>query len=85
VEAEWLESAQKIDQMYHMAKLIAAAFNQPERIWSEHEQVRDTLLRANDPTQPAPMTDAQLMEAVARIHRKMQGAGLVKPTSGVMN
>jgi len=69
--------------MYHEAKLTAAAFNEPERIWTEHEQVRAALLRPG--TLPAPMTDAQLREAVARIHRKLQKAGLVPSKPGVLN
>jgi hypothetical protein len=83
VEAEWLDAAQEIDRMYHGAKLNAAAFNEPERIWSEHEQIRTALLRPSRP--PAVMPDEQFMEAVARIHRKMQQAGLAPQSTGELH
>jgi len=83
-EMDRLTDAAAIDARYHQAKLMAAAFAEPDRIWEEHEQVRTVLLRpAYQP--PPKMSDEHWLEAVARIHRKLQKAGLVKPDSGVMN
>jgi hypothetical protein len=83
VEADWLEAAQEIDRMYHGAKLTAAAFAEPERIWTEHEQVRTAILGGAART-PA-MTRNEWLARVAAIDRKMRQAGLVPPHSGVMN
>ncbi len=69
--------------MYHVAKLNAMAFSDnAELIWQEHAQVRTGLLRAGAtvPSRPSPT-----FEDVIRIHRRMQAAGLVPPTTGVMN
>lgn len=81
VEAERLADAAQIDRMYHQAKLTAAAFAEPERIWREHEQVRNAILTA--PQSPVVAPDNWL-ERVAAIHRKMQRAGLI-PQSGAVN
>jgi hypothetical protein len=83
VESEHLEAAHEIDSRYHEAKLTAAAFNDPERIWSEHEQVRAAILTG---AQPKPeMSQADWMARVAAIDRKMRNAGLVPPRSGEMH
>jgi hypothetical protein len=39
-DADRLEAAAAMDRTYHLAKLTAAAFGQPERIWDEHEAYR---------------------------------------------
>ncbi len=78
-ENDRLEGAAQMDRQYHFAKLVAAAFNDPERIWAEHEEYRAALIR------PAPERPAPTFDDVVRIHRRMQAAGLVPPTTGVMN
>lgn len=83
MEAEYLESAHQTDTRYHQAKLVAAAFNEPERIWTEHEQVRALILSG---AQPKPkMGRDEWLARVAAIDRKMQEAGLVPPRSGEMH
>lgn len=37
---ERIESLGEMDGRYHVAKLTAAAFNDPARIWDEHEAMR---------------------------------------------
>ena len=83
VEAERLEDVRGMDRVYHGAKLTAAAFNEPARIWEEHQQVRDALLSST----PAPreMSRGEWLARVAAIDRKMRRAGLVKPTTGELN
>jgi hypothetical protein len=75
VEAEWLEDARRTDIRYHLAKLIAAAFNEPERIWSEHDDVRRALLAAGSPTSATP---ARSFDDVVAIHRRLVAVGLIK-------
>jgi hypothetical protein len=83
VEADWLEAAQDIDRMYHGAKLTAAAFAEPERIWSEHERVRSAILGAHVPIRHE-LSREEWLARVAAIDRKMRQAGLV-PHSGEMH
>jgi hypothetical protein len=48
-----------MDRTYHQAKLTAAAFNQPERIWDEHEAYRADSRKARaevGPSCPATIT-----------------------------
>jgi hypothetical protein len=75
IEMDRLNDVQAIDRMYHGAKLTAAAFGEPERIWKEHEEVRAAMLRG--PVQrPSALPP---MEVLARIHRKLIDAGVLKP------
>jgi len=53
-----------------MAKLIAAAFNEPGRIWEEHEQFRSAVL--TPPDQPALTPD--LMARAAAIWKRAREA-----------
>jgi hypothetical protein len=73
-----------MDGRYHLAKLIARAFNDPPSLWAEHDEVRRAMLAPYQP-QPEPMSDQKFMDAVARIHRKLQTAGLRQPDSGEMH
>jgi hypothetical protein len=78
IEMDRLTDSQAIDRMYHGAKLTAAAFGEPDRIWKEHEQVRAALLRSPEPqAEPKPVD-------VFSIHRRLVDAGLV-PRSGEMH
>jgi len=79
-----LEGAREMDRLYHAAKLQAAAFNEPDRIWQEHDQVRAALLNGA-PVAQQEMSREEWLARVAEIDRKMRAAGLVKPTSGAMN
>ena len=83
MEAEYLDSAHQTDTRYHQAKLVAAAFNEPERIWREHDEVRALILSGAQPT--PQMGRDEWLQRVAAIDRKMQQAGLVPPHSGVLN
>jgi hypothetical protein len=78
IEIERLQDAQAIDRMYHGAKLTAAAFGEPDRIWKEHEQVRNAMLRAPAEPPPRPALD------VMALHRRLVDAGLL-PRSGEMH
>ena len=77
MESEHLDAAREIDQMYHGAKLQAAAFNEPERIWQEHEQVRSAML----PRPEEAASQLPPMEVIARMHRKLRDSGILKPRS----
>jgi hypothetical protein len=59
LDAERMEAVGHMDAQYHLGKLIAAAFNDPERIWSEHEEFRSSALT------PALSTPRALLEARA--------------------
>jgi hypothetical protein len=85
MEHEYLAGAQETDARYHLARLIAQGFNGGAQvIWDEHQQVRATYLNAAQMGAPArEMSREELLAAVARIHRKMQGAGLVSPSGAV--
>ena len=82
IEAERLDAARALDEEYHRAKLMAAAVNQPERIWEEHSQVRAALLAQHEPARPSQLPP---MEVIAAIHQRLVAAGLRKPDSGAMN
>jgi hypothetical protein len=71
-----MDAAAATDGRYHAAKLTAAAFNEPERIWSEHEEYRAAVL-APSAAPRREMTRDEWQAAVARIHAKMQRAHLV--------
>jgi hypothetical protein len=71
-----------MDGRYHLAKLIAAGFAEPERIWREHDEYRNGLLAA---FRPEPPPNENWLDVVARIHRKMQRSGLLAPQSGAVN
>jgi hypothetical protein len=78
LEMDRLTASQEIDARYHTAKLTAAAFGEPERIWQEHEQIRAAMLRtALPPAETAPLD-------VMALHRRLVDAGLV-PRSGEMH
>jgi hypothetical protein len=79
IEMDRLNDSQAIDRMYHGAKLTAAAFGEPERIWQEHEQVRAALLRAPAEAPGPPPLD------VMALHRRLVDLGLVPPRSGEMH
>jgi DNA-binding GntR family transcriptional regulator len=79
-----LRDAQAIDRMYHRAKLNAAAFGEPERIWREHEQVRAAIL-ARPSDAPREMTRDEWLSRVAAIDQKMRNAGLRPPRSGELH
>jgi hypothetical protein len=85
MEHEYLAGAQETDARYHLARLIAQGFNGGAQvIWDEHQQVRATYMGAAQMGAPArEMSREELLAAVARIHRKMQGAGLVSPSGAV--
>lgn len=62
---------------------MAAAFNDPERLWTEHQAVRESLL-ASEPTAeavPAP-SPADLWARTAEIHRRMIEHGILPPSHG---
>lgn len=83
LEQDRLDQGAEVDRVYHSAKLTAAAFNEPDRIWQEHQQVRDAMLNG---AEVAPeMTRDEWLARVADIDRRMRRAGLVPPHSGVMN
>jgi len=66
-----------MDGRFHTAKLTAVAMSEkPSAIWEEHEAFRREALSTPAPARPAPTFDD-----VARIHRMMQDAGLIPPTS----
>jgi hypothetical protein len=77
-----MDAAQELDAKYHHAKLIARAFNDPESLWREHDEVRRGLLTVEQPTKASGLPP---MEVIAKIHRRLHEAGLLKPRSGVMN
>jgi hypothetical protein len=81
-----LNTARDIDARYHLAKTFGLMMTSEgaAHAWKEHQQIREALVARHGP-RPEVMSDQQWMDAVARIHRKMQQAGLVKPDSGVMN
>jgi hypothetical protein len=83
VESERLEAAQEMDGKYHLAKLIARAFNDPESLWREHEEIRQAMLAPHQPE--PPRGGLPPMEQIVAIHQKMLKAGLIQPTSGAMN
>jgi hypothetical protein len=85
MEHEYLAGAQETDARYHLARLIAQGFNGgAQLIWDERDQVRAAYLSAAQMGAPArEMSREELLAAVARIHRKMQGAGLVSPSGAV--
>jgi hypothetical protein len=82
-EMDRLRDAREMDTRYHTARLAASAFHEPERIWTEHEQIRAALLSPHDA--PREMSRDEWLDRVAAIDRKMRLAGLVPPQSGVMN
>jgi hypothetical protein len=67
LETERLDEAKRKDEDYHRAKLTAAALNDPERIWTEHDAFRSATLAPP----PLPETDdAMLWRTVQYIHAK---------------
>jgi hypothetical protein len=73
---ERLDDAQRVDRAYHGAKLTAAAFNDPARIWTEHDQVRQALLQASSPRPAALDRTAHIQQALT-IQQRMMDAGLI--------
>lgn len=69
VESDRLEGAAHMDRQYHLAKLVAAAFNDPERIWTEHEEYRAALIR-----QPTPQLNDDLMRRAAALFKRARAA-----------
>lgn len=72
-----LDGAHTMDGQYHGAKLTAAAFNDPARIWEEHERFRGYVL--SEPT--ASATD-DLMAAGAALFQRAHALGHIPPPRG---
>jgi hypothetical protein len=83
-EHEFLLDAKEMDARFHLAKLIGQMMTNEgaELAWREHQEYRNGLLSA---AAPAPTSQENLMDAVARIHRKMQKSGLLTNHSGAVN
>lgn len=81
---ERLDDAQQVDRAYHVAKLTAAAFNDPPRIWDEHEEYRRSLLAPAHPESPAMDRSAHLDLALS-VQQRMVTAGIIPPHSGAVN
>jgi hypothetical protein len=73
-----------VDARFHLAKLIGQMMTNEgaEAAWREHEAYRSVLLAG---AAPAPTSQENLMDAVARIHQKMQRSGLLTNHSGAVN
>lgn len=71
LDADRLEDAQAVDGTYHAAKLTAAAFGEPKRIWEEHAEMRARLLT------PGTERKRHTFDEVVAIHQRMKSAGLV--------
>jgi hypothetical protein len=84
IEMDRLTASQEIDARYHAAKLTAAAFGEPERIWREHQEVRAAMLHGV-PAAPPAMGRDEWLARVAAIDRKLQQAGLRPPRSGELH
>jgi hypothetical protein len=80
-EHDRLEAAAAMDRTYHEAKLTAAAFNQPERIWQEHEAYRSGLVEAPEQKSAALSRDDHMALAL-RVQRQLAKAGLIPTDSG---
>ncbi len=82
LEQDLLDEARAIDARYHAAKLVAAAFVEPERIWTEHEAMRAALLAPRD-AEPTALSTEDHLALAARIHERLIAAGVLSPTGGV--
>jgi hypothetical protein len=85
LEMDRLTDVQAMDRMYHGAKLTAAAFGEPERIWKEHEEVRAAMLRPATPTPELPTIDrSEHLKLALSIQERLSAAGII-PRSGEMH
>lgn len=69
---ERLESAATMDGQYHAAKLTAAAFADPARIWTEHEEFRSLVL-TDRAAPPREALEASALALLARVNRAKAG------------
>jgi hypothetical protein len=86
LEMDRLTDVQAMDRMYHGAKLTAAAFGEPERIWKEHEEVRAAMLRpiADPTTEPPTIDRSEHLKLALSIQDRLTAAGIL-PRSGEMH
>jgi hypothetical protein len=80
---ERLEEAHAGDARYHAAKLGAAAFQDPARIWDEHGEFRRHVLPL--PGSPTPMDRTEQVTLALSIQQRMVDAGIIPPPSGAVN